>query len=662
MTGIPAEGPPPPARRLVRSPLSDGEWHRMHPLTPLLRGGFALVVVAGIIIANFRDRLIELFLPAMDGYGDYSGDPIDWVVSNDLLLVALFAVLGVVILLIGVFYVSWRFHTFRITGDDVEVRSGVLFRTHRRAPLDRVQGVNLTRPMIARLLGLAKLEVVGAGLDSNVKLEYLSTPNAEAVRADILRLASGAQLGDAAPDAAGPSGSRVSAAASIVSAGISGIIDGADQSDVEPESVVHIPVGRLIGSQLLSGSTIALVLAIIAIIVGSIFGTPWILFGMVPAAIGFGAYWARSITRSLRYSIAPTSSGVRITFGLFTTITEILPPGRVHAVQVSQSILWRRFGWWAVSVNRLSGRSATDVNSDQFATVLPVGTRADVERVLGLLLPGFPQDDWPLVIEQGLLRPSADDPFTTTPRRARLLRPLSWRRNGFQLTPHALLVRRGAIWRKLGIFPLARLQSVAIAQGPVDRRLRIANLQPHTILGPVSGALGIIDRDAVLDVFGEVIAAANAAAAVDSSHRWAGRASALADQVAAESADAGPGTWAPGAGAGGPVVTPDGGAPTFAEAGPAAGAGAAAGAGPAAEAGPAEDAGSSQGAGPAAEAGPAEGAGLPQADAWAPVSAVAAPDRVVPDSADAAAVEVSAGEAEAQDAAGADGEAEEPRA
>jgi putative membrane protein len=100
----------------------------------------------------------------------------------------------VLLLLLGGFWLSWRFHTFRITGDDVEVRSGILFRTHRRAPLDRVQGVNLTRPMVARLLGAAKLEVVGAGLDSNVKLEYLSTANAEAVRADILRLASGRQL------------------------------------------------------------------------------------------------------------------------------------------------------------------------------------------------------------------------------------------------------------------------------------------------------------------------------------------------------------------------------------------------------------------------------------------------------------------------------------
>ena len=51
---------PPPAAE-VRSPLSDGEWHRMHPLTPLFRGGLVLVIVAGVIIANMRDRLIAIF-------------------------------------------------------------------------------------------------------------------------------------------------------------------------------------------------------------------------------------------------------------------------------------------------------------------------------------------------------------------------------------------------------------------------------------------------------------------------------------------------------------------------------------------------------------------------------------------------------------------------
>src|SRR5690606_2122443 len=36
-------------------------WRRLHPLSPLLRGGLVLLVIAGIVIANFRDRLVELF-------------------------------------------------------------------------------------------------------------------------------------------------------------------------------------------------------------------------------------------------------------------------------------------------------------------------------------------------------------------------------------------------------------------------------------------------------------------------------------------------------------------------------------------------------------------------------------------------------------------------
>lgn len=537
---VPAAGTS--ARRPAAPDLSDGEWHRLHPLTPLFRGGLVLVVIAGVVIANLRDRLVFLFLPWLDDDFDVDvqveqwrgGDPIDFIIANNLYLGAGLALLGVLLVLIGLFYLSWRFHTFRITGDDVEVRSGVLFRTHRRAPLDRVQGVNLTRPMFARLVGMAKLEVVGAGLDSNVKLEYLSTSNAEAVRADILRLASGRRLAEARADAGSAGGAtRRAAAASVVSAGINGLIAGAEEPVSEPESVVHIPVGRLIASRLLSTSTLWLMAIIGAIIVGSIAGTPWALFSLVPALIGFGAYWVRTITRSLRYSIAPTPSGVRITFGLFTTITEILPPGRVHAVEVAQSVLWRPAGWWEITVNRLSGRGLADGSNDQFTTVLPVGTRDDVERVLRLILPDLPESEWPMVFSHGLLGPTADDPYTNTPRRARILRPLSWKRNGFLLLPDALLMRRGAIWRSLAIFPLARLQSIGIEQGPLDRALSVAGIRAHTIAGRVNGRLGALDRDAALGAFEGVEAAAIEAAFRDHSHRWAGDADPVPVPVAA---------------------------------------------------------------------------------------------------------------------------------
>lgn len=529
--GTPAENPDvpaPPPQALVRSPLSDGEWHRLHPLTPLLRGGLFLVVVIGIIVANLRDRLMFVFLPTFapdipaEELEEFegSGDPIDFIIANDLYLAAGAGLLLVLLALSGIFYLSWRFHTFRITGDDVEVRSGILFRTQRRAPLDRVQGVNLTRPMIARLAGMAKLEVVGAGTDANVKLEYLSTVNAEAVRADILRLASGRRLADArgaAPEAR----TRMSALSETMTRGITGLIEGDEAPVAVPDSVVSIPVLRLVVSHVVSPATVGLVFGIGAIVVGSIVGTPWLLFGMIPAVIGFVAYWIRSILRSLRYSIAPTPDGVRITFGLLTTVTEIVPPGRVHAVEVSQSILWRPFGWWSIRINRLSGRSLSETNTDQFTTVLPVGTIADVERVLNLLLPDVPRDDWPPIVREGVFGPDTADSFTVTPRRARIIRPLSWRRNGFRLTPDMLLLRRGVVWRKLAILPLARMQSLALHQGPIDRRLGVASARAHTVSGPVDPALGAIDRDRALQLFADASAGAVRAASVDRTHRWA---------------------------------------------------------------------------------------------------------------------------------------------
>jgi putative membrane protein len=521
--------PQAPPQAMVRSPLSDGEWHRPHPLTPLLRGGLFLVVVIGIIVANLRDRLVFLFLPwiAPDLPADEleewegSGDPIDFIVANNLYLVAGLVVLAVLLALLAAFYLSWRFHTFRITGDDVEVRSGILFRTQRRAPLDRVQGVNLTRPMVARLLGMAKLEVVGAGTDANVKLEYLSTANAEAVRADILRLASGRRLAEAGAGGPVEGRSRVSALSQTVSRGITGLIEG-DEAPVEaPESVVNIPIIRLLVSHVISPATVGLFIGIGLIAAGSIAGTPWLLFGMIPAVIGFVAYWIRQVVRSLRYSIAPTPDGVRITFGLLTTITEIVPPGRVHALEVSQSILWRGFGWWSIRINRLTGRSTSDSSNDQFTTVLPVGTLGDVERVLRLLLPGVPVEEWPLIVGEGVLGPKTEDTFVDTPRRAWFLRPLSWRRNGFRLTPDVLLLRRGVIWRKLAILPLARMQSLALHQGPIDRLAGVASARVHTVLGPVYSGLGAIDRDRALTLFTDASAGAVRAASVDRSHRWA---------------------------------------------------------------------------------------------------------------------------------------------
>ncbi|MFD6816933.1 PH domain-containing protein [Microbacterium sp. NPDC060132] len=528
--------------------LADGEWHRMHPLTPLFKGGLALIIVAGIVIANMRDRviawLVGMFTPEEAHYGDYTGgDPVDWVLSNNLALVALLGVLVLVVVLVAIFWFVWRFQQFRITGDHVEVRKGIIFRSHRRAPLDRVQGVNLTRPFPARIIGLAKLEVVGAGNDANVELEYLATPRAEGVRAEILRLASGARAARHAamnPGAEVP-GERVSARSQLVGSmnqGVTGLIAGVDLEDVVPESVVKIPTGRLIGSQVISGLLwLVFFGAIFAIAIGStiigvlVDGDPdggIVLLGIglgmgVPMVVAVvGITWAQ-ISKSLRYSIAPTPDGVRITYGLLTTVTETLPPGRIFAVEVSQSLLWRPFGWWTIKINRMSGKSAAQQSSgsgQQFNVVLPVGKRADVERVLALVLPDLPPASIPLLWEQGVVGPAADDPYRTMPQRAWWRRPFSWRRHGYAVTADGLLLRRGIVWRKLAVFPLARLQGVSLNQGPIDRAQRVSGAQVHTVPGPITGILAGLERADALALLDDVSRAAAEAASRDRTHRW----------------------------------------------------------------------------------------------------------------------------------------------
>jgi len=484
--------------------LADGEWHRLHPATPLLKGGIALVAILGVIIVNLRDVLINIVLGGGPGE-EY--DPFVWIIEHDYAGLILLAIVVGLLLFIAGFYVSWRMHTFRITDEQVEVRSGILFRTNRRGRLDRIQGINIVRPFLARLFGAARLEVNVAGQDANVHLAYLGSAAADELRREILLLASGAQ-----------SEGREVGATRLVD----DLLAPELPADVAaPASVVQMHLGRLLGSLILSGFTVFLLAAVAGLIIATATTREFFfLFGFVPAIIGMGGYYVNKFTKSLRYSIAATPDGVRVGFGLLSTSNETLPPGRIHAVQVSQPLFWRPAGWWEIRINRASHSSAKGAAGQANTTILPVGNLADVRKVLELVLPGVLDEASIALVENGLTSKGGDDGFTNSPRRARVIRWFSQRRNGFAVVPGAVVLRRGAVWRTLIVVPAARLQSVGLHQGPLLRRLRLAGLRLHTVAGPVMPYLGAVDADAAVQAFGDISATAIRSATADTSHRW----------------------------------------------------------------------------------------------------------------------------------------------
>ena len=518
--------------------LADGDWHRLHPASPLLRGGIFVFALLGFVIANFRERVVDLVF----GIPRESGDPLDTIYERGAVGWALLIAGGILVVILIAFSLSWRMHTFRVTDESVEVCSGILFRSHRKARLDRIQGVNIVRPLIPRLFGAAKLEVSVAGQDANVQLAYLGSALADGLRRDILQLASGARQprpgpGDLAPETPPPAGDPALMPAGSPLAAQAGrrqalndyasarvgefLAPELDPDAAPPESVVRIPLLRLIGSIVFSGFTVFVAVAIVALVVSVIVGgSEWLLIAIFPGLIASVGYYISRFTKSLRYSIAGTRDGVRVGFGLLTTSNETLPPGRIHAIGVTQPLAWRPFGWWQISINK-AGHSTNDGAAGQAATtVLPVGSLSDVAKVLELILPGFAIDEPRALIQRGLTSRGGDDGFANAPRRAAWLRPFSWRRTGYAVSAGAVLLRRGVLSRELVLVPLARLQSVGINQGPVRRRLRLASARLHTVAGPVSATLGVIDVGEAERLLETVTAGAVASADSDTSHHW----------------------------------------------------------------------------------------------------------------------------------------------
>ncbi len=494
---------PPAAGRYV-----DGQWHRLHPATPVLRGGIWLLAVVLWLGANLRERIIGWVFNVRE----VGSDPLDELGRYHLFGFAALGVLVVVLIAVGLFWLSWRASTFRIDQEAVTVRNGLLLRTTRTAKLDRIQGVTISRPLLARVLGAARVDLEAAGQNANVRLEYLTSAAAEDLRRDVLQLASGSRRRQ--PDDEGEGGPTTPELAILAEDG---------------PRIVRVTPARAVGAVLLSNTTVLLVLVVAAVIVLNVVldsgapiapAAPIAAVSVFPFIVASVTVSARRIGRNLRYSVVATPDGVRIASGLVSTRTEAVPPGRVHALRIEQPLLWRAAGWWRVSVNR-AGHEAGRQNQQVEQSLAPVATLAEVLTLVPHLVPDLADQE--ALLTAGLEGRGDGEDFTAAPRRARWLRPVAWRRTGFRVAGGSLLSRGGFLRRELVVVPQARMQSVSLGQGLVERALDVASVHPHVVHGPVRTRLRLIDRRRAEQLFEELALAGAAARAADVSHRWAER-------------------------------------------------------------------------------------------------------------------------------------------
>jgi putative membrane protein len=462
----------------TRAVLADPGWRRLHPVTPVLRAWKAVAAVLAVLVGQNVDDILRLDLPG-------------WILT--------LSVVGGLLLLavVGAAYsaLAWRRTRYRIDAEAVHVERGILWRQQRRAQLDRLQAVDVVRPLLGRLFGLAELRLeVAGGSGSKVSLAYLQEEEAQRVRNALL-----------------------AASAGVV------VAEGEDAPEAPQREVVEVPPTRLILSTLRSGLTIWMVVGIVGIGIGCWFAkslTP--LFGSLAGVLGLvSAVWQRFST-GFNFTVADSPDGLRMSHGLLEQRSQTVPPGRVQALRISQPLLWRSAGWWRVDVN-VAGYSGESGNaSEQSTTLLPVGTLDELDLVLAIVLPDLGTgDESPLdVVRAGLTGTGTDGGFTPVPRAARWLDPVSWRRRGYRVTGHAFLSRNGRLVRGLDVVPHARTQSVGASQGPVQRRLGLVSVVLHSTPGKVKPRVDHLDASTAARLLSEQTVRARAARAGSGPERW----------------------------------------------------------------------------------------------------------------------------------------------
>ncbi len=491
----------------ARGPLDGGdEWHRVHPLSPLIRGWVVVLAILGVLLSNVVDSFfgggdegpgLNDHLEGLPGWASLLEGAAMWAAL--LVVTAAAAVVAAVAVALFSLFVWW-FTRYQITATHVRLRTGALFRQERQTRLDRVQAIDIKRPLVPRIVGLAELhfEVADAG-ETSVVLRYLRHGAARQLRSQLL--AAIRDRGGSPAAAQGPAGDRPADAP--VAPWAQNPLPAPDGSAEEDgEFVLRVPTSRVLLSWLLSPSMVWLVIFAVAAGVLLVVAPAFMaaaFAGWIPALIGLGTALFRRLEGSWGFRAHRTSKGLRLSYGLLNATSQTVPLGRIQAVRVRRPLLWRPAGWSEVAINVAGyGGLAETGQATSRTTLIPVATDEHLRLVLAEALGDSDAEAVAGTVLHGLTGDLVQDPqtpFTISPRRAARLSWIVRRRRGFAVTAHEVVTVDGRLARECTVVPHGKIQSMGVTRGPLARWLGLSDVSLHSIPGPVSPVIGHMDRE-----------------------------------------------------------------------------------------------------------------------------------------------------------------------
>jgi putative membrane protein len=413
-----------------------------------------------------------------------------------------------IVILIALFFslffrwFGWMRFRYFIGEHDIRIEKGILSRSARSIPYERIQDVSIEQKPLARIMGLAEVKFeTGGGEGDDAKLSYVGVPEAERLRELVrarktgvaVKQASDEDVAEMPPVFAMTAGRVFILGLFSFSLFIFAILGGAAQQldfllpfdfwDIS--AWVGIAEERGVNVDQINGATMAarIILAVIALAA--------LLF------IGFASGVIRATLREHGFRLERTAKGFRRRRGLLTLTDVVMPIHRVQTAIVQTGPIRKLWGWHALKFVSLAQDSKQESNyvAAPFATleeIWPIASAAMIEPPDSNT--PFRKGDgrwWtPYLFFAALilcgpvisLAVFTEATLEQTINIYWLLMPLAFvlwfnRRNYRDALDDAqLYVRRGWWNQQLKIAPQIKIQSVEIVQGPIARWQGLAAL------------------------------------------------------------------------------------------------------------------------------------------------------------------------------------------
>jgi putative membrane protein len=459
----------------VEAPLTEGE--RTH--------------VLGLLV-GFITGLPQLFFPiAAILFGTARSDEgtffMPFIIAAVLLISLLFR------------WIAWLRFRFHVDEDDIRIEQGIVNRTVRSIPYDRIQDVSIEQKPLARLFDLGEVKFeTGGGEGEDAKLSFVSMDRAEALRTTVrarkaevgATVTAEADSEEKPPVFAMDNGRLVTLGLYSFSLIIFAVLGGLAQQFDFLLPYDWWDFKHWIGMAEERGVSVDGIGAG-AGIAGAIFALLTLI------AIGFATGIIRTFLKEYGFRLDRNERGYRRRRGLLTRTDVAMPVNRVQAANIVTGPIRKRGGWYALKFVSLAQDSKEE--SDFMAAPL-----ARLDEI------------WPIAAETGLAPPDAESAF----RQSRFAwwatgligltigmivamaatmifadAPLSkaiwmlavplvflpivwleWRHYGDYIDARQLYVREDWWRQRLAIAPQVKVQSADIRQGPIARMLGLSTL------------------------------------------------------------------------------------------------------------------------------------------------------------------------------------------